>query len=90
VNGNSTIEPQKVKGMNDAPQDDDDIPSEIDFSGATRGKFYRAGVTLKLPIHLDPEVRAYLSALAARKGVDLSDLINELLKKAIAIIESGK
>lgn len=31
---------------------DDDIPREIDFSGGTRGKFYRKNAQLQLPIHL--------------------------------------
>jgi len=27
------------------------MPEEIDFSGATRGKFYREGIKLRLPIY---------------------------------------
>jgi hypothetical protein len=34
--------------------------------------------------------QAHLAALAARKGVALSELANELLKKDIAILETGK
>jgi hypothetical protein len=70
--------------------DDDDIPAEINFSGGSRGKFHRPGARLNLPVYLDPDVQAYLSALAAKKGVPLSDLANELLKKDIAILEAGK
>jgi len=73
-----------------ASPDDDDIPAEIDFSGGTRGKFHRPNASLNLPIYLDADVQAYLSALAARKGVPLSDIANELLKKDIAILETGK
>jgi hypothetical protein len=72
------------------PKDDDDLPEEIDFSGGTRGKFYRPNARLNLPVYLDPDVQAYLAALAARKGVPLSDLANELLKKDIAILEAVK
>ncbi len=32
------------------PQDDDDMPAEIDFPGATRGKFYRPNLKLNLPV----------------------------------------
>jgi hypothetical protein len=64
------------------------MPKEIDFSGGTRGKFYRAGARLSLPVYLDPEVQAYLGAIAARKGVPLSELANDLLKKEIAILEA--
>ena len=72
------------------PKDDDEIPAEIDFSGSTRGKFYRPDVRLNLPVYLDADVQAYLAALAARKGIPLSDLANDLLKKDIAILETGK
>jgi hypothetical protein len=69
---------------------DDDIPPEVDFSGGTRGKFHRPNARLNLPVYLDAEVPAYLAALAAKKGVALSDLVNDLLKKDIAILEVGK
>jgi hypothetical protein len=70
--------------------DDDDIPAEIDFSTGVRGKFYRADAAFNLPIYLDPDVQARLAHLAARKGVLLSDLANELLKKEIAFLEATK
>jgi hypothetical protein len=76
--------------MNATIPEDDDIPSEIDFSGGTRGKFYRPNARLNLPVYLDADVQAYLAALAARKGVPLSELANDLLKKDIAILEAAK
>jgi hypothetical protein len=72
------------------PEDDDDLPSEIDFSGGIRGKFHRPNARLNLPVYLDADVQTYLAAVAARKGVALSDLANELLKKDIAILEVAK
>jgi hypothetical protein len=72
------------------PDDNDDIPPEIDFSGGTRAKFYRPIARLNLPVYLDADVQDYLAALAARKGVALSDLANDLLKKDIAILEAAK
>ncbi len=73
-----------------APDTNDDIPAEIDFSAGTRGKFHRANARLNLPVYLEPDVHAYLTALAAKKGVPLSDLANDLLKKDIAILESAR
>jgi hypothetical protein len=64
------------------------MPAEIDFSGGTRGKFYRPNARLNLPVYLDADVQSYLGAIAARKGVPLSDLTNELLKKEIAILQA--
>ena len=76
--------------MNETGPDHEDIPPEIDFSGGTRGKFYRPDSRLNLPVYLDAEVQAYLAALAARKGVPLSQLANDLLKNDIAILEAAK
>jgi hypothetical protein len=70
--------------------DDDDMPAEIDFSGAKRGQFHRAGAQLNLPVYLDQKVQATLAALASAKGMDLSVLINELLKKDIELIEMAR
>jgi hypothetical protein len=69
---------------------DDDIPDDIDFSGGARGKFYRPNMRLNIPVYLEADVQAYLTALAARRGIQLSELANDLLKKDIAILEAGK
>ena len=70
--------------------DDDDMPAEIDFTKGVRGKFYHANAKLNLPVNLDQEVQAYLSIIASKKGVQLSDLANDLLKREIGIIEAVK
>jgi hypothetical protein len=70
--------------------DDDEIPAEIDFSGGVRGKFHRPNVRLNLPVHLEADVQDYLVALAAKKGIALSDLASDLLKKDIAVLEAKK
>jgi hypothetical protein len=44
----------------------------------------------KLPVYLDEQVQDYLSAKAEAKGIDLSDLVNDLLKREIEIIEAVK
>ncbi len=51
-------------------QEDDAMPTEIDFSGAKRGQLYRAGAQLNLPVYLDQKVQATLAALASAKRVD--------------------
>jgi hypothetical protein len=72
------------------PPDDEDMPAEIDFSEGTRGKFYRQNSKLNLPVYLEADVQDYLGRIAARKGVSLSAVANDLLKKEIAIIEAAK
>ena len=66
------------------------MPAEIDFSGGSRGKFYRPDAKLNLPVSLDDDVQSSLAAIAAKKGVPLSELANDLLKKEIAILEAAK
>ncbi|HBY60542.1 MAG TPA: hypothetical protein DEH78_12025 [Solibacterales bacterium] len=61
---------------------------EYDFKDAERGKFFRPGAVLRLPIYLEPEVQDYLAAKAQAKNIDLDDLVNELLKQEIRIAES--
>ena len=68
----------------------DDIPEEIDFSGGVRGKFYQSGTKLNLPVYLDAEVQAYLTVAASKKGVPLSNLANDLLRKEIALLQAAK
>jgi len=41
-----------------------------------------------LPVYLDEQVQDYLSAKADAKGVDLSDLVNDLLKREIEMIQA--
>ena len=63
---------------------------EYDFSKGQRGKFHKPGAVFKLPVYLDEKVQSYLVTKAESKGVDLSDLVNDLLKRDIEIIETGK
>jgi hypothetical protein len=64
------------------------MKSEYDFSNAERGKFFRKGAALELPVYLEAGVRDYLTARA--KGVPVSDLVNDLLKRDIELIEAAK
>jgi hypothetical protein len=63
---------------------------EYDFSKSVRGKFHRPNAALAPPIHLEPEVLAFLTARAAARGVSLSKLVNALLKKDIELIEAAE
>jgi hypothetical protein len=66
------------------------MKEEYDFAAATRGKFYRREAQLIPPVHLEPDVLAYLAERAKARGVSLSGLVNDLLKKDIALIEAVK
>lgn len=66
------------------------MKNHYDFSKGVRGKFYRSDAVFRLPVYLDEKVEKYLAAKADAKGVDLSDLVNDLLKREIDIIEVVK
>ncbi len=66
------------------------MQDEYDFSQAQRGKFHREGAELIPPVHLEPDVLKYLQARAEAQGASLSQLVNQLLKKDIELIEAAR
>ena len=68
----------------------DDMKDEYDFSKAERGRFFRQDALLAPPVHLDPEVLAFLTARAAARGLSLDELVNALLRKDIELIEAAE
>ncbi len=66
------------------------MKDHYDFSKGVRGKFYRADAVFRLPVYLDEQVQSYLTAKADAKGVELAELVNEMLKKDIELIEMAK
>jgi hypothetical protein len=63
---------------------------EYDFSKAERGRFYRADAEFIPPVHLEPDVLAVLAAQAQARGVTLSEIVNEILKKDIERIGAAE
>ena len=64
------------------------MKQQYDFSKGVRGKFYNPQAVFKLPVYLDEQVQGYLTARAEAKGIDLSELVNDLLKRDIALIQA--
>ena len=65
-----------------------DMKREYDFSNAERGKFYRPNATLSTPVYLDKKVQSYLSERAKSKGIDIGELVNQMLKHDIDLVET--
>jgi hypothetical protein len=63
---------------------------EYDFSKGERGKFYHEDARLILPVYLEEDVQRYLDERAESKGMDVSQLVNEMLRRDIALIETVK
>lgn len=61
---------------------------EYDFSKAVRGKFYRKGAEIQFPIYVDSGMHKRFERIAKRKGKPVTDLINQLLKKDLELLES--
>ena len=66
------------------------MKDHYDFSKGQRGKFYRPEAVFRLPVYLDEKVQSYLTAKADAKGVDLAELVNDMPKKDIEIIEMAR
>ena len=63
------------------------MKKEYDFSKGERGKFYRKGAELRLPIYLDPKLQKQLERLAQKKGKDIGEMVNQLVQKEVEVIE---
>ena len=57
-----------------------------DFSKGVRGNFFREGADLRLPIYLDAKLQKQLEDLAQKNGKDLSELVNQLLKREARVM----
>ena len=60
---------------------------EYDFSKAVRGKFSREGAELRLPIYLDAKLQRQLEHIARKKGKEIGDVVNHLVKKEVELID---
>jgi len=60
---------------------------EYDFSQGERGKFYRKEAELRLPIYLDVKLQKQLERLAEKNGMNVNDLVNQLVQREVELIE---
>jgi hypothetical protein len=56
------------------------MKKEYDFSKGERGKFYRQNLRIHLPIYLDEESLEFVEKIAKKKKVDLTSVVNEIIK----------
>jgi len=77
--------------MSNPPTENDDMPDEIDFSRGVRGLHHiPPGAKVFLPASIERSVWEYFSGKAEEKGVELSELLTEVLKRDIEINEALK
>jgi hypothetical protein len=63
------------------------MKQDYDFSKGVRGKFFHQNAKLNLPVYLDDEVQSYLQERAKLKGVEVAQLVNDMLRQDIKLIE---
>ena len=59
---------------------------EYDFSKAERGKFYRRGAKMILPIYLEATLQKQLEPLARSQGKGIGDVVNDILKNQVQLL----
>ena len=77
--------------MNNQPIENDDMPAEIDFSKGVRGLHHiPPGARVLMPVAIEKTVWAYFSGKAEERGIQLSELLTEVLTRDIEISEALK
>jgi len=61
---------------------------EYDFSKGVRGKFYRRGAVLRMPIYLDAKTQQQLQRIAQKKGKAIEEVVNQLVRKEVQLLEA--
>ncbi|HQP97039.1 MAG TPA: hypothetical protein PLY86_01175 [bacterium] len=66
------------------------MKKEYDFSKGDRGRFFQEDATLHVPVYLDEANRAFVEKIAQRKNVDMSTVVNELIRTGREIVGVGE
>ena len=66
------------------------MKKEYDFSTSVRGKFYKQGAKLNLPVYLDKEVLAFVRRIADKRKTDVSSIVNELIRNDMSLADTMK
>ena len=57
------------------------MKKEYDFSKGERGKFYRPGVELNIPVYPEPDVAKVVRQRARKTDTSMGAVVNEWLRK---------
>jgi hypothetical protein len=77
--------------MSDQPLEDNGMPAQIDFRKGARGLHHiPPDAKVFLPASIERSVWEYFYAKAQKNGVDLSDLLTDILRRDIEINEALK
>ena len=77
--------------MSDQPIEDNNMPAEIDLSKGVRGLHHISpDAKVLMSASIEKSVWAYFSDKAEERGIQLSELLTEVLKRDIEINEALK
>jgi hypothetical protein len=77
--------------MNHQRDGGDEMPAEIDFRKGVRGLHHiPPSAKVLMPVSIEKSVWEYFSSRAGQRGVELSELVTEVLKRDIEINEALK
>ncbi|MGE0083055.1 MAG: hypothetical protein AB7S75_01400 [Desulfococcaceae bacterium] len=65
------------------------MKKEYDFSKGERGKFYHPNAIFNFPVYLEEDVAGFIGKIAHEKEMDLSEIVNDLLRRNIGLIQSA-
>lgn len=63
---------------------------QYDFSKGERGKFYRPGLRLNIPVYLDAKLQKSVEKIARRKGQEVGAVVSQIVRKEVKLIEALK
>jgi hypothetical protein len=66
------------------------MKKEYDFSKGERGKFFRPGVELNIPVYLEPKIAEAVRDHARKRRTTVGSLVNEWLRKNLRAEREGR
>ena len=63
------------------------MKKEYDFSKGERGKYFKKGLELNIPIYLERDTYAFIRKVAEKKKSNVSKIVNDLIKTDIKIAD---
>jgi len=63
------------------------MKDEYDFSRGERGKFFNADAKFNFPVYLEDEVRIFVEEIAKKREVEVSSVVNQLLRNDMHLAE---
>jgi hypothetical protein len=61
------------------------MKKEYDFSKGERGKFFHKDIKINLPVYLEDEIFEFVDKIAKRKNIDISTIVNQLLRNDLSL-----